>query len=1005
MKLLLLLIFMLYSLHLMAQPKKPLDHTVYDGWNSIGEKMISNDGKFAIYTINPQEGDGNLVIQNPATGYKRIISRGYNAVITEDSKYLVFKIKPFYQDTRQAKIKKKKPDEMPKDSLGIIQLGIDTMIRIANVKSYKSPAKGFGWIAWQMDKSFSDSIKKGKTIVYDSVKGKMESLLKLADSIIKRSIDSVKGKIEKERLIEAMQKAEREVYKNAKDEAEKNGVSFPWDADGDDMTRGNITEGTDLVVKRMIDGKEKLFRYVSEYYFDKKGTHMVIETTRNSKDINSKEMIIVYDLQSSRLDTIMQGCNDCKNYTFDEEGNQLTYVAERDNNLKSLQKFYKLCYYKQGLDSAQVIADKNSTGMKLGLSISDNAIPVFSKDGNKVFFGTASIKPPKDTTLVDFELAKLDIWNYKDDYLQPQQLKNLDIDLKRSYLAVTIPGSQKVVQLGAEDAERIVIMDDGNADWVLGETTLGNRIEAQWTGRFKTTAYIISTIDGKRKLVKANTQANFESSPGGKYIYWYDPVKRNYFAYDVAVSLIRNVTSKIRIPLYEEEFDQPDYPSPYGIMGWGIGDSSLYIYDRYDVWKVDPKGITPPSVIFKDILARTKKYTLRYIKTDPEEKYFTFGQTMLYRLFDNKAKSSAMLSTCFGCQSLADLMKVKDKYEFKKVTYNNITKAKNTNDYLFSMESYKLSPDMYIDYSTQKQYTRLSDINPQQKEYNWGSSELVRWKTYNGKQSIGILYKPEDFDATKKYPMICYFYEKLSDGLYNYIPPAPTPSRLNISFYVSRGYLVFAPDISYTTGHPGKDAYNYIVSGVRALIKAGFVDSTKIAIQGQSWGGYQVTYLITATKLFAAAWAGAPVVNMTSAYGGIRWESGLNREFQYEKSQSRIGASLWEKPKLYIENSPLFYLPKVTTPVVIMSNDADGAVPWYQGIEMFTALRRLGKQVWLLQYNGEAHNLMERKNRKDIQIREQQFFDWKLKGTKPAKWLIEGVPAINKGVDWGMETD
>ncbi len=298
--------------------------------------------------------------------------------------------------------------------------------------------------------------------------------------------------------------------------------------------------------------------------------------------------------------------------------------------------------------------------------------------------------------------------------------------------------------------------------------------------------------------------------------------------------------------------------------------------------------------------------------------------------------------------------------------------------------------------------SRLSDINPQQSEYNWGTAELFTWQTYSGKASTGIVYKPGDFDPKKKYPMICYFYEKLSDGLYTYHQPAPTPSRLNISFFVSRGYVVFAPDIFYTTGHPGNDAYNCIVSGARTLVKDGFIDSTKIGIQGQSWGGYQVAHLITRTNLFAAAWAGAPVANMTSAYGGIRWESGLNRQFQYEKTQSRIGATLWEKPQLYIENSPLFHLPNVHTPLVVMSNDADGAVPWYQGIELFTGLRRLGKPVWLLNYNGEAHNLVERKNRKDIQVREQQFFDWLLKGEKPARWLIDGVPAIDKGKDWGL---
>ena len=196
--------------------------------------------------------------------------------------------------------------------------------------------------------------------------------------------------------------------------------------------------------------------------------------------------------------------------------------------------------------------------------------------------------------------------------------------------------------------------------------------------------------------------------------------------------------------------------------------------------------------------------------------------------------------------------------------------------------------------------------------------------------------------------MLIYFYERVSDNLYNYIPPAPTPSRLNIPFFVSRGYLVFTPDIRYTKGHPGKDAYNYIVSGAKSLAANKWVDAKNMGLQGQSWGGYQVAYLVTATNMFRAAWAGAPVVNMFSAYGGIRWESGNNRQSQYEKGQSRIGATPWQRPDLYIENSPLFHLQNITTPLVIMSNDADGAVPWYQGIEFFTPMRRLGKKEGLM---------------------------------------------------------
>jgi dipeptidyl aminopeptidase/acylaminoacyl peptidase len=981
-----------------AQNKKPLDHTVYDSWKNIGERIISNNGKFVVYTVNPQEGDGELVIQNPETKYKKVIVRGYNAVITEDSRYLVFKIKPLFKETRQAKIKKKKPDELPKDSLGIIELGMDSITKFPRVKNYKSPENGWGWIAFNMEKPLADSGKKTKTMVYNAATANMDMLLKLADSVIKKSIDSVKGNIKKEEIIQVAQKAARQILKKAGDDDLSLALtSGQTDADDDDASAaGAATEGTDLQVRSIKDGRQKIFKQVSEYYFDKKGTRLLIETTKNSKDSNSRALVLLYNLQTEKTDTILKGCNDCKNYAFDEAGMQLAFVAERDSSSKALQKFYKLYCYTGGQDTAQIIAEKNTVGMKLGSTISENGTVVFSKDGKKLFFGTAPIKAPKDTTLVDFELAKLDVWHYNDDYLQPQQLKNAAAELKRNYAAVIKPGENRVVQLGTEEVEQVTLVNQGNADWVLGETNKGNRVETQWTGRSRSSAYIININDGSKSLVKANGLANFEASPAGKYVYWYDVVAKNYFTYEVSTGNTKNITDKIKVPLYDEENDNPDYPGAYGAMGWSADDKNLLVYDRYEVWKVDPlNGILPAPLIEPLQQARKKKLTYRYVVTDKEERSINLDSLLLFRVFDNNTKMAAVQIA----KHKQPFIYFDNRLEPKAL--GTPLKAKDKAAFIYTKEDYQSAPNLHFT-TDDTGALLLSDINPQQKEYNWGTAELFKWKTYTGKQSEGIVYKPEDFDPSKKYPMICYFYEKLSDGLYNYQVPAPTPSRLNISFFVSRGYVVFAPNISYTVGNPGNDAYNYIVSGARALVKQGYIDSTKIGIQGQSWGGYQVAYLITATKLFAAAWAGAPVVNMTSAYGGIRWESGLNRQFQYEKTQSRIGASLWEKPQAYIESSPLFQLPKVTTPVVIMSNDADGAVPWYQGIEMFTALRRLGKPVWLLQYNGEAHNLVERRNRKDIQIREQQFFDWKLKGEKPAKWLTEGVPATQKGIDWGL---
>ncbi|HEY0355378.1 MAG TPA: prolyl oligopeptidase family serine peptidase, partial [Flavisolibacter sp.] len=545
-------------------------------------------------------------------------------------------------------------------------------------------------------------------------------------------------------------------------------------------------------------------------------------------------------------------------------------------------------------------------------------------------------------------------------------------------------------QLGSEAFPMIVQTNEGDGDFFIAITDTGRRVESQWTGSTKKDIYALDVRTGEKKLVKKNHDGGIYPSSTGKYILLYDNKARHYFAWDGHA--LKNISSKIKVPLYDEEHDSPSDPGPYGIMGWHEGDSSVYVYDRYDVWKVDATGQRLPVNITN---GRGVKNEYRYIRLDPEERFFTHHHTFHFRTQNQSSKKNGIYTWSTGHKSVLPVIPLSpDAYAY-------FGKARKADRVIFTRENYVNAPDLYL--LGNPSQIKISGINTRQSEYNWGTAELYKWKTFNGKQSEGILYKPEDFDPNKKYPMIIYFYEKLSDGLYNYHAPAPTPSRLNIPFFVSRGYLVFAPDISYTNGHPAKSAYNYIVSGAQALAKNKWVDSKNIGIQGQSWGGIQVAQLITMTNMFKAAWAGAPVSNMFSAYGGIRWESGNNRQVQYEKGQSRIGFTPWERPDLYIENSPLFHLKKVNTPMVIMANDADGAVPWYQGIELFTAMRRLNKQVWMLNYNGEAHNLVERKNRKDIQLREQQYFDWLLKGEKPPRWITDGVPAVNKGKDWGFE--
>ncbi|MDB5251807.1 MAG: family peptidase [Flaviaesturariibacter sp.] len=956
--------------------KKPLDHSVYDGWQSVGEKLISNNGEWVVFTVTPQEGDAVLYIRSANKGLDQVsVPRGYNAVITEDDRFVVFRIRPTYKETRDARIKKKKPEDMPKDSIGIVELGKPGVLKVAKVKSYKTPQKAGGWLAYQKEK---DPI---------TARPAAQPTQRTVDSL-RRTVDSLVLLVTELKNI-------------------KGGNRDGLDADEDPAPSAGAVEGSDLVLRNLARGTDRTFRNVADYAFNPTGRKLLIRTTKAPRDSFSKASVIMVDLASGKADTILKGGNDFRSFTFTEDGSLAAFVAERDTNTKALQKFYGLYLYKSGNDSAQLLIDKGTAGMELGMTVSENATLQFSKSGKRLLFGTAPIKPAKDTTLVDIDLVKLDVWNYKDDYLQTQQLFQLGNELKRSYLAAYDLGRNTMQQLGSPALQTVVPTGEGDGTWFIAVTDTGRRVASQWSGNTLKDIYAVNATTGTRVLVRRNHDGSFYPSATGRYILLYDNKTRNYLAWDG--SALRTVTAGIKVPLYNEENDTPDDPNPYGVMAWHAGDSAVYIYDRYDAWKVDPMGVRAPVAITS---GRKEKVSNRYIRLDPDERFISGGQDLYFRRAKQSTKENGI-----GMQPAGTAGSMVDVLQISKYGFNSFQKARDEKKYIFTWEDYSHAPDLWISpYLDSTQSTeawnvvgnanagKLTSINPQQATYNWGTAELYKWTASNGKPAEGILYKPEDFDPSKKYPMIIYFYEKLTDGLYSYSAPSPTPSRLNIPFFVSRGYLVFAPDISYTKGHPGKDAVTYVVSGAQALSKNKWVDAKNIGIQGQSWGGYQVAYLITATDMFKAAWAGAPVVNMFSAYGGIRWESGNNRQFQYEKGQSRIGATPWERPDLYLENSPFFHLQKVKTPLVIMSNDADGAVPWYQGIEFFTAMRRLNKPVWLLNYNGEAHNLVERRNRKDIQVREQQYFDWLLKGEKPPTWITEGVPAVRKGIDWGLGT-
>lgn len=959
--LLLLVTSLLFSSFLFAQ-KKPLDHDVYDEWETFGAWQISPNGTWSLYSVNPQEGDKTLYIQdNQSQNPRQKIHRGVSGKIADNSNYAVFLIKPFYKDIKADRVRKQqknkkangKEEKLAKDSLGIYNYAKNDLHKIPEVTGFKLPEKNGDYLAYIKD-------------------------------------------VSKEKEKESEEETKDTINSNAKDSI-----------NGED-------EGKRLVLRRLGDGRESSYPEVDEYVFSEDGSKLIYtikEYPKKEKDKEEEEKdaeekdeakeekpaagVYLVDTKTEEVTVLLEKPGAYTKLQFNEDQDKLAFLGTHDEKDEEVKDF-KLYLYDFGSSQLDSITS-SIAGMPEDQVISENYSPSFSKDGKKLFLGIAPEKEPKDTTFIAEDHAVLDVWHYKDDYLQTQQLARLKRDLKKSYLSVIhLDNLDKIIPLQDEKMNFVQKVNEGNADFVLGMSDYGNRIEQQWDVSGIRTYYIIDIKTGDKTEAIKDLKGMATVSPNGKHLVFYDSTSENWYAYAIASGEIRHLNKDIEAAFADERNDLPAEASPYGIAGWTDKDESVLIYDRYDIWEffldADKKARN-----VTDSYGRKNDINFRYLRLDPEERMIPRNRNLMLSAFQEDDKQSGIYQT-----TIKSNRKPQKRLMEPMSGHRSLRKAKDREVYGFIHSSFEIPPAMVTTTNFRK-FNQLHKTNKQQEDYNWGTVELISYTAQNGKPATGMLYKPEDFDENEKYPLLVYFYERRSDDLHGYEAPAPTPSRLNITYFVSNGYLVFVPDIIYTEGYPGRSAEEYVDAGIDYLKEFDWVNGDKVGIQGQSWGGYQVAHLITRSDRYAAAWAGAPVVNMTSAYGGIRWSTGMNRQFQYEKTQSRIGKNLWDGLDLYMENSPLFHLENVTTPVAIMHNDEDGAVPWYQGIEMFTALRRLQKPVWLLNYNGDEHNLMKRQNRKDIQRREQQFFDHYLKDKPAPVWMTEGIPAVKKGKTWGFE--
>lgn len=1012
---------------------RPLTYDVYANWRSIQGTQLSRDGQWVAYALVAQEADGELVVRHLTDGREWRSPRGTAPVFSADGRYVAFAVQPTRAALDQAKKDKKKGDDAPKAGAAVMDLSSGAVESVERVKRFAWPKDGGSVLAMLLEAAPTrkdtgkDTGKDAETAKAD-VHGHADGAGDLSadfDSHADQEANPEAAAMAATKKTTGTELVLLDAATNTRHTV-KDVADFTWSDDGRRLAFVVSVKEAPAAKRKGGEGAASSAAPASA----PASTGAVVPLLADTGAAREG----VYLLDPARPDhssAVLRGAGTYRQLKFDAQGEQLAFVSNRDavaeqaatkvsdtntadkntaDKLKADKTTdkpadskpaptpYKLYLWRTGGPAglstdvaaapAQVLVSADTPGMPTGWSPSEFAALSFSKDGQRLFLGTA--ETPKADPVDAPEPVKVDLWHWKDPELQSAQKAKAEREKQRSYRAVVHLASSldqaRFVQLARKDLPTVQVNE--SADFALGLSDLPYRPLRSWDGEF-TDAYAVNLRTGEARLVARQQRQVPTLSPAGRYILGFEAAQRRWTAWRTDTGAASVLTARIPARFDNDERDVPDLPEPYGMAGWTEGDQGVVLYDRYDLWQVDPQTLQATNLT--QGWGRRQQVQLRMVPLDPEDadkRPLDRGAWTLTGTNDRTRDSGYYRVPSSGGQPTVLIQDQK--------MIGGLIKARSADRIVFTQQTFREFPDLWTATLDLRQPMRISQANPQQSQFVWGTQEQIEYTTADGRKLRALLTKPDHFDPSKKYPLMVYIYEKMSDNRYRYVPPAPS-QNINVTRYVSNGYIVLRPDIVYTTGHPGRSAMNTVLPAVRQVVAKGFVDPKRIGIQGHSWGAYQINYLITHTTMFRAAEAGASMANMVSGYGGIRWGAGISRAFQYEHGQSRMGATPWERPDLYVENSPIFRVDKVQTPYLTIHNDDDDAVPWYQGIEFFTALRRLGKEAYWFNYNGEKHGLKDRDHMKHFTVHMGEFFDHYLLGSPRPAWMDQPVPYLERG--------